>query len=93
MKPHEHLMFPAKCPWCGHTLDAATFPSGRTEPPRAGDLSVCMNCARALRFASVAGITVPEKLTTTDMRALPHDVIRNLARTAFVIAQFNKTRK
>lgn len=76
----EHRMFPAKCPWCDHPLDAATFPSGRSTPPRAGDLSVCLGCGKPLRFAEVAGLVVPEALPASEVKKLPVDIQHTLHR-------------
>ena len=43
---------PQLCPACGHLLDAATLVSDSNAKvvPVAGDLTVCMGCARPLLF-------------------------------------------
>ena len=41
----------ANCPNCGHGLEQVTA-IGHGQEPKAGDVTVCINCAEILRFNS-----------------------------------------
>lgn len=50
---------PRLCPYCGHTLDAATAgPFNPDAEPRPGDVTVCLHCIELLVFDEA---TLPRK--------------------------------
>lgn len=73
-----HMENKPTCPQCGAVLDATTpaDPESSAEPS-AGDITVCLHCAAALKFVPVA--LKLEKLTTADLMALPDSYVDYLA--------------
>lgn len=49
---------PVLCPYCGHTLDAATE-AGGSAVPVGGDFTVCIRCAGLLVFDAALRPTKP----------------------------------
>lgn len=47
-----------KCPYCGHSLDAASTLQADGRVPQADDCAVCLSCAQILVFD---GFLVPRK--------------------------------
>jgi len=47
----------SRCHGCGHTLDAVRGPGGR--PPRAGDISICIDCGAVHIFNADGTIRIP----------------------------------
>jgi hypothetical protein len=80
-----HRIKPSACPWCGKLHDCASAVDGSTDPPRAGDVTVCIACASPLVFAADLSL---RKATREEERrmnrnptfALASRVIRNLER-------------
>jgi hypothetical protein len=63
---------------CGHTLDAVDGPD-MGEPPRPGDVTVCLTCAHVMKFGADLKL---EGFTEEEARALAADprLCRDLAR-------------
>jgi len=48
---HAARMPDARCPYCEHTVDAASsIEDGQFVPPKPGDITVCFYCAQELVF-------------------------------------------
>lgn len=48
------------CPFCGHTLDAASGADGSDDAPTEGDATVCIQCAEVLFIRADLTLRVPE---------------------------------
>lgn len=78
----DFAMPAARCPACNrlatHALE--TRPNGGA--PIAGDLTVCISCRAVLEFTAAPGL---RRLTPDELRALPDETRRELARTRFAL--------
>lgn len=83
MNRHEIRHPPARCPNCGHLNDAATQTSAKADgdPPRKGDVAVCISCAGISIVEKVAksGRPVMRKATSSEKRDI-HAAEPNVAR-------------
>lgn len=76
----------ARCP-CGYLFDRATHIENPAEKPSEGDLSVCFECGRALRFGEDLR---PVALTQPEIDALDEGWRAALARAQRAVANFRK---
>lgn len=65
--PTIHEIEGNPCPHCGHALNHCADLGGSDEPPRPGDLSLCVQCGNILEFDD-----------TLRRRAIPLDQLREL---------------
>lgn len=93
---NKYRMPEQQCPWCGHKTNVAspTHPAalaGRPDrSPKTGDVSVCIQCAKPLKYVSVAGMLVSERLTFEDGIHLPRSIQLELGRLMIAILIVNK---
>lgn len=62
------------CPWCGTAATESAAIDGDDTPPKPGDLSICLICGNAVRFAGCAGLLVMEKLSDEEFKALDDEI-------------------
>lgn len=76
---------PQPCPWCGKELDAF---SGEGRGPRAGDMSVCIDCAQPVIIGE--NLTL-RRMTKDDIATLTHEESKQLS--AYMLAIRNLDRR
>lgn len=79
---------PTTCPTCGRRLNAASAADGSPVRPKLGDFSVCIGCARILRFdeerepvlavADDLAELAAEEPETLQLLMLAHRAVRSL---------------
>jgi hypothetical protein len=60
------------CPKCGYAMDAHTGTAGNKEPPRPGDIGVCVGCMSPFIFDENLKLREP---TDAEMDAIPKDIM------------------
>ncbi len=76
--PAPHRMAYAPCPRCRHTLTGAGSLS-QPEPPKHGDLTVCLRCAAVLQFdQSPIGTLGLRLMSAADLSNLEEEERREL---------------
>lgn len=59
--PGEGLI-PTQCPYCGHKLECATAFGAPEARPKAGDATLCINCAGVLQYVNAQGSVQPAEI-------------------------------
>jgi hypothetical protein len=77
-----------RCPYCDHLLDGAWSFEGATPSP--GDLSVCINCAKALVFSDDLRL---QPLTVEEFATLNSEEQHNLRQHQRLIVAYNLHRR
>lgn len=75
---------PRRCPGCRAVVDAATAIDGSDAVPSAGDVTVCLYCARVLIF-TIDGLRFPT-LPELEQLAENEDLVRAVA----VVTMFSR---
>jgi len=84
------IITPSRCPFCGYHGDAASCLSDPTLRPQAGDVTVCIDCARINVFN--ADFTL-RTITDEEYTELSIDTQNELYKTILAIRSLNDERK
>lgn len=74
---------PRLCPSCGALLDAASRVYGEKGAPQAGDISVCLECARPLQFTEDLQLRIISRDELRRLRAKSPDQADTVATMIF----------
>ena len=84
-KTHEDVHPPQACPSCGYELDSM-IAIGHDDPPKAGDHTVCIGCAKLLEYDGT-------KLIDGDATKLDVQNAQRMARVQQAISQLRKRKE
>lgn len=74
------------CPYCGKEFDCATELNGEVKGPSSGDWSVCIACAKPLRFDDELNL---RKITKSEVVEIP----LKLMQAMLAIRKYNADKK
>jgi len=78
------LTTPSKCPTCNYELPAETCIKDANAKPKAGDLSVCLNCGEILVFDPDLKLRMP---TISDVMSWDADLFKQVSAAQKLIRQ------
>lgn len=78
------------CPSCSKDLSGATAVDGSDVAPRGGDITVCIYCSAALRFAADLSVL---PLSKRELMALPYNERAEIVKARSFISWYNERKK